>query len=106
MKNSIKELEKEIEEEQEKRPIRCFAEAMKYGGDSEGERVRILKGKLQILKDVLKVFDWLHKEINNLPTDRGKEFLKGQVLGYLIPEAKQKIMGVNHDLNEKENKDV
>lgn len=38
-----------------------------------------------------KEIEWIKKEISNLPTDRGKHFIQGQVLGYIIPEAEQRI---------------
>ena len=96
---TIKELEKEIEEEEEKRPIRCFAEAMKYGGDSEGEEVRILKAKLRILKEVLrginKRLDFAKKEREKVHKKYPETKLTPRLDSVIdtLEELKQKITG-------------
>ena len=74
MKETIKQLKKEIEIEQEKRPIRCFAEAMKYGGSQDNERCKMLKIKLQTLQEVCKEID---KQIDNYKK-LNKKFPKNQ----------------------------
>ncbi len=85
--NSIKKLEEEIEEEQKKRPIRCFAEAMKYGGSQDNDKCKMLKAKLQTLKDVLKLINKI-----KLPEDKDYRYSNEYIENW-VEELKQEIEG-------------
>ncbi len=43
------------------------------------------------IKELEEVLDWISKEISIQPTDKGVSHLKNQIIGYIIPIAKEKV---------------
>lgn len=90
IKQTIKKIEKEIEKIQDN---------YEMGNKEEWDKEELLKSKLSgyklALKDILSEIDgklnWIAKEVEIQPTDRGIQHLKSQIISYIIPQAKEEL---------------